>query len=174
MRVYFILCLSTSLLFATNDSSEITITEEQTAQQDHTTRARSSSVTITIKPIGGQLEARHPVAFRMIQDAFSETIDNHLVEFIGKRLDRDPEGILYPDLRERRTNIRSLLSFQATPDRKEELYSYLIQELRDGVERTKQQKRAERKQKYIIAVIGIMTTLCATTMSTLLTYFKMS
>jgi len=174
MRIYFILCFSTSLLFAMNDFEEITITEDQSAQQDATTRERSTSVTIIIKPIGDQLEARHPVAFKIIQDAFSDTIDQHLVEFIGKRIERNPDGILYPDLRRRRNDIKSSLSSRAVDNSKEELYSYLVQELRDGIEYTKKQKKGERRQKYIIATIGAITTLCASTISTLLTYYTMS
>jgi hypothetical protein len=156
-----------------DDFEEITITEDQSAQQDHTTRERSTSVTIIIKPIGGQLAARHPVAFKIIQDAFSDTIDQHLVEFISKRIERNPDGILYPDLRKLRNNIKSLYPLRSEDRSKEELYSYLVQELRDGIEHTKKQKRAERKQKYIIAAIGAVTTLCASTISTLLTYYTM-
>ena len=126
------------------------------------TRSRSSSITI--------IEIEHPIDFKLVRNVLNGNTDPHVVKIIGKRLQKNKDGILYPNLPEIRSHLPGdSQSYEGT--RQDNLVEYVIHELTDDNAKIHLDKQRERRQKYIIAVIGATTTLLSTATAALTAYF---
>ncbi|MFW6174136.1 MAG: hypothetical protein ACOC5T_10380 [Elusimicrobiota bacterium] len=130
---------------------------------------KSSSTTIAID-FNKEQEEKAEHAHRLIKSVLNGYTDEHIVNAIKHSLEGDFDGVVYPELKKQRRKIIALKAAKTQED-KDYVLRHLTQELVDSREWERRQKKRERRQKYIIALTGLLSTLITSTASVLITYF---
>jgi len=109
------------------------------------------------------------MAYKLVHSALNGNSDPHVIELIDRCLNKNKKGLLYPDLPDKRDLLKLAPDLYEQHNR-DYVLNYLINELTDNNAHVRQDKKNERKQKYVIAAIGATTTIISTA-SALLIYF---
>lgn len=94
----------------------------------------------------------------------------HLQNIIDHRLRHNSRTVLYPDLPKRRNQLLDLAK-DSSPQTKDMVLRYVIHELTDSHEKQLTKKKRERRQKYVIATLGVVSTIVTSASSALAAYF---
>jgi len=147
--------------------------ELQTSQRD-----RSNSIIIEIEP--GSPSAvdyarkMHPFAYKLVHKAMNGNSDAFVIKTIGKSLERDREGKLYKELRQTRKALQKIAESKKGKSKidRDEITEYIIKELSENVIRKKDEVKLHKKQKIIIASIGLVSTIATSVSAALAAYYS--
>jgi len=128
-------------------------------------RPRASSITIVVNPDEG-----YNATYQLVKKALNGDTDNHVVSALNNVLTLNRSGVIYPDLQERRAAFPALAEATTTESR-DTLIRYIIHELVDSKKRDELEQASQKRQKYIVAIIGAITTLVTSASATIATYY---
>ena len=112
----------------------------------------------------------YSTANSLIKEAMNGYTDDHMVKFFGRKLEKNPPSSLYPNLQSERSML-TIMSAPQSQEARDLLLDYLVRELVDSHEYQAREKHKERRQKYVISCLGLVSTILTGATAVLVTYF---